>query len=69
MLEHLVNQMPKKKKPNFEDFIEQIDAEIRKRKSKWSLNSIAWMDFEDVSQIIKIVLILKLFHLVMILKT
>jgi len=25
--------MPKKKKPKFEDFIEQIDAEIRKRKA------------------------------------
>ena len=39
---------------NFEDCIKVIDEEIRKRKSKWNLQSLAWMDFEDVSQIIKI---------------
>ncbi len=39
---------------NFEDCIQVIDEEIRKRKSKWNLQSLAWMDFEDVSQIIKI---------------
>jgi hypothetical protein len=54
MLEHLADQMPKKKKPKFEDFIEQIDAEIRKRKSKWSLTALSWMDFDDVSQILRI---------------
>lgn len=41
-------------KPKFEDYIDIIEEEILKRKSKWSLNSIAWMDFEDVSQVIKI---------------
>jgi RNA polymerase sigma factor (sigma-70 family) len=41
-------------KTQFEDYIDIIEEEILKRKSKWSLNSIAWMDFEDVSQIIKI---------------
>lgn len=38
----------------FEDCIHIIDEEIRKRRSKWSLQSLAWMDFDDVSQIIKI---------------
>jgi len=39
---------------SFEECIDIIDEEIRKRKSKWNLQSLAWMDFEDVSQIIKI---------------
>mgnify|MGYP003121163665 FL=1 len=39
---------------SFEDCINIIDEEIRKRKSKWNLQSLAWMDFDDVSQIIKI---------------
>ena len=38
----------------FEDCIDVIEEEIRKRKSKWNLQSLAWMDFDDVSQIIKI---------------
>ncbi len=52
--------MAAKKKPNekvklkFEDFIDTIDEEISKRKNKWTLTSIAWMDFEDISQILKI---------------
>lgn len=41
-------------KPTFEESIELIDREILKRKSKWNLTSIAWMDFSDVSQIIRI---------------
>jgi len=41
-------------KKTFEESIDIIDEEIRKRKSKWNLQSLAWMDFEDVSQIIKI---------------
>jgi RNA polymerase sigma factor (sigma-70 family) len=39
---------------SFEGCIDIIDEEIRKRKSKWNLQSLAWMDFDDVSQIIKI---------------
>ncbi len=39
---------------SFEECIDIIDEEIRKRKSKWNVQSLAWMDFEDVSQIIKI---------------
>ena len=42
------------KNDSFEECIEIINEEIRKRKSKWSLQSLAWMDFDDVSQIIKI---------------
>tara|TARA_R100001163_G_scaffold35883_2_gene27558 strand:+ start:1388 stop:2071 length:684 start_codon:yes stop_codon:yes gene_type:complete len=45
--------MPKRK-PQFEDYIEQIDIEIKKRKSKWNLTALAWMDFDDVSQILRI---------------
>ena len=38
----------------FEDFIEVIDKEILKRKPKWNLKSLAWIDYDDVSQIIRI---------------
>lgn len=40
-------------KPSFEDCIDVIDEEILKRRSKWRLTSIAWMDFDDVSQKIR----------------
>ena len=46
--------MPPKKKIKFEDCIDVIEIEIQKRKAKWNLNSLAWIDFEDISQIIKI---------------
>lgn len=46
--------MNKNKQPIYEDFIPIIDSEIAKRKYKWSLNSLAWMDYDDVSQIIRI---------------
>lgn len=36
----------------FEDYIDVITAEIRKRRGSWHLNALAWMDFDDVSQII-----------------
>lgn len=45
--------MSKTKRPKFEDCIDLINQEIIKRKSKWNLSSIAWMDFDDVSQIIR----------------
>lgn len=38
----------------FEECIDIIDEEVRKRRGKWNLQSLAWMDFDDVSQIIKI---------------
>ena len=48
--------MPKKKaqEKKFEDCIDVIDQEISKRRNKWTLTSIAWMDFDDISQILKI---------------
>lgn len=41
------------KKPKFEEKIEEINTEILKRKSKWNLTAIAWMDFADVAQILR----------------
>lgn len=41
-------------KPEFSDCIYIIDAELQKRKSRWRLNSIAWMDFDDVCQKIRL---------------
>ena len=54
--------MPRKKKLKFEDCIESIDAEISKRRSRWNLTALSWMDFDDVSQIIR-VHIFKKWHL------
>lgn len=42
------------KKPKFEECIDSINKEIAKRKGKWNLTVLAWMDFEDVSQILRI---------------
>jgi len=39
---------------SFEDYSDIIDENLRKRKGKWSLTSLAWMDYDDVSQIIRI---------------
>lgn len=41
-------------KPKFEDVIDEIDNEICKRRAKWNLTALAWMDFDDVAQIIRI---------------
>lgn len=38
----------------FEECINEIDAEIGKRRGKWCLTAICWMDYEDVSQILRI---------------
>ena len=46
--------MPKNEKPKFENFIDDINAEISKRKSKWNLTALTWMDFDDVPQILRI---------------
>jgi hypothetical protein len=40
-------------KRKFEDRIDEINTEILKRKNKWNLTAIAWMDFSDVSQILR----------------
>ncbi|NBW16095.1 MAG: hypothetical protein EBR82_49740 [Caulobacteraceae bacterium] len=42
------------KKPTFESLIDSINSEIIKRKNKWNLTAINWMDFNDVSQILRI---------------
>jgi hypothetical protein len=42
------------KKSSFEDCIDVINQELLKRKSKWRLNAIAWMDFDDVCQKIRL---------------
>jgi len=42
------------KKPTFESKIDSINSEIIKRKSKWNLTAINWMDFSDVAQILRI---------------
>jgi DNA-directed RNA polymerase specialized sigma24 family protein len=42
------------KKSSFEDNIIQINLEISKRRAKWNLTAISWMDFSDVSQILRI---------------
>ena len=52
------NQKPKKtakkvKGLRFEDCIDVINEEIEKKRFKWNLTSLAWMDFEDVSQILR----------------
>jgi len=46
--------MGRPKKLIFEDQIEVINQEIRKRKNKWFLDSMPWISFEDVEQIIRL---------------
>ena len=46
--------MPKNEKLEFENFIDEINAEIAKRRNKWNLTALTWMDFDDVSQILRI---------------
>lgn len=40
-------------KKSYEEYQEQIDIELKKRQGKWRLDSIAWMDYDDVCQIIR----------------
>jgi len=42
------------KKITYEEKIDIINEEIRKRKNKWFLDSIPWISFEDVEQIIRL---------------
>jgi RNA polymerase sigma factor (sigma-70 family) len=42
------------KKHSFEEKIDTINSEIIKRRAKWNLTAINWMDFSDVSQILRI---------------
>jgi hypothetical protein len=41
------------KKITYEDKQDIIDIELRKRRGKWFLNSVSWIDFDDVCQIIR----------------
>jgi hypothetical protein len=41
-------------KPSFEICLSIIDEELTKRRSKWRLTAIAWMDFDDVCQKIRL---------------
>jgi len=43
----------KKKKFSYEDKHETIEEELKKRQGKWFLTSLAWLDFDDVKQIIR----------------
>jgi RNA polymerase sigma factor (sigma-70 family) len=49
-----VTEEAPKEKPTFEESIDDIDREIAKRRNKWNLTVLAWMDFQDVSQILRI---------------
>lgn len=40
--------------PTFEESIGEINDLLAKRKSKWNLTALGWIDFEDVEQIIRI---------------
>jgi RNA polymerase sigma factor (sigma-70 family) len=44
----------KSSKVTFENKISEINQEINKRRHKWNLTTLAWMDFSDVSQILRI---------------
>ena len=41
-----------KKQFSFEEKFDEITLEIKKRRGKWFLDSLAWFDFSDVQQII-----------------
>jgi RNA polymerase sigma factor (sigma-70 family) len=43
----------KKNKLKFEKSLDLINAEILKRKNKWTLSALNWIDFEDVAQIVR----------------
>lgn len=42
-----------KKKYSYEEKYEVVELELRKRQGKWFLTSLAWIDFDDVKQIIR----------------
>ena len=55
-----LNATPQKRKRGrprklrFEDCYEEINVEIAKRRHKWNLSALSWLDYDDVSQIIRI---------------
>ncbi len=48
---------PKKKSSKqdkrYEDYVDVINEEIDKKRYKWNLTALAWMDYDDVSQILR----------------
>jgi RNA polymerase sigma factor (sigma-70 family) len=46
--------MGRPRKIRYEDKVDIINEEIRKRKNKWFLDSMPWISFEDVEQIIRL---------------
>ena len=42
------------RKFTFESKFEEINREILKRRSKWNLSSLRWIDFNDIAQILRI---------------
>lgn len=42
------------KKLKFEDCIEIIDQEIKKRRAKWTLGAVQWIDYDDIAQILRL---------------
>lgn len=55
LLKNKLKNVADQESPEFtyEDKSDEIDIEVRKRRGKWFLDSLAWFDFEDVEQIIK----------------
>lgn len=41
-------------KKRYEDYISEIDQLLNRYRSKWQLNALAWLDYDDVCQIIRI---------------
>lgn len=39
---------------SFEDQIDTIEDQLNKRRSKWHLHAVTWMDFDDVKQLIRL---------------
>lgn len=50
------------KKPTFEELLPILDKELKKRAHKWMLKGIAWLDYDDVCQLIRLH-VYKKFHL------
>ena len=50
----MVNDKGQASRPKFEDRIDEINTEITKRKTKWNLTALAWLDYDDVAQILRI---------------
>ena len=44
--------MPNPPKPTFEESYDLIRIQVEKRRAKWTLSSINWLDFDDIAQII-----------------